>query len=606
MNTIKRYKIKFTVIISCLLLLVGCKTTSSKYGTAMDMMKEDLRVGIQNNCEIKKVMLPSVINDSLMPDEYEKNEQILASINFPKEKFNVVAENVPAKSFFLGLVEGSNINVIMHPGVSGAISLKVKDVTIPDVLRMIDKVYGYGFEVQGNNSVKVFPATLQSKTFKVNYIDLARDGTSITKVKSSSLEEANNNNNDSSSNDSSSNSSSDSSSSSAQNSKITTVSKADFWTELRVTLEKIIGTDNGRKVAVSPMTSQVVIIALPDEIRKVEKFLRESELTLNRQVILEAKILEVELNDGYRAGINWGLISGRLTSSQYAQGGIHGTNFPEIESSAGQNWGNNYDLTPSNYTATAIANSAFGGVLSLGFNYKKFAAFVDLLNSQGNVQVLSSPRISTTNGQKALIKVGREEFFVTDVTTTTTVTGAGSVPTVTPSFDSFFSGIALDVTPNIDENGYVTLHVHPTISEVSGDKKELTVQGIVTAGSSNPTTTTQEYPLAKNQIRESDTIIRAKNGELVVIGGLMQDSNKEVITGIPWLMNMPFIGSLFRHTRQVAKKSELVILMRPIVVEANSWNKQLEKEYDRFNSLDRGFHVGGLEKVFGNEGECGW
>lgn len=208
--------------------------------------------------------------------------------------------------------------------------------------------------------------------------------------------------------------------------------------------------------------------------------------------------------------------------------------------------------------------------------------FLEMLGSQGNVQVLSSPRVSTMNNQKALIKVGTDEFFVTGVTTNSAVSG-GDTTTFSPTvkFNSFFSGIALDVTPHIDEKDNITLHVHPTVSLVTEKVKTVTLTG-----------NQQTFPLAQSTIRESDSIVHAQSGELVVIGGMMQDKMSEVVSGVPFLMDIPFVGKAFRHTRQEVKKSELVILLRPVVISENGWNKELEKTYDSFDTLDRGFHFG--------------
>jgi len=215
-----------------------------------------------------------------------------------------------------------------------------------------------------------------------------------------------------------------------------------------------------------------------------------------------------------------------------------------------------------------------------------------MLESQGNVQVLSSPRISTLNNQKAVIKVGNDEFFVTGISTTTT-TGTATTTTPEITLTPFFSGIALDVTPQIDQNGGVTLHVHPSVSRVTDQQKVIQVGG-----------TTQNLPLAKSTVRESDSIVFAHSGQLVVIGGLMQDSRSEKVASTPMLGDLPVIGQFFRQTRQGASKSELVLLLRPTVVDGSAgWNHQISGSANRLNKLDKGFHQGSRSAVFGNLGE---
>lgn len=583
--------------------LMSCKAVPSKEGTSLDNIKKELQAGIAANHLIaQRKEIPANVASALLPSTNrttisQDGRQAPAK---PLKRFNVTAEEVPARAFFLGLMDSTDQNIIVHPAVQGNISLKLNNVNINDTLSMIKRAYGFSFEAT-DAGIRILPATLQTRTFKVNYLDMIRKGKSQTKISSSGIDtdESDSDSNNDSDNDSG-DSDSDSDSESV-NSKINTTSQTDFWSELRLTLRSIIGTQEGRKVSISPMAGLIIVQAMPDELQKVEAYLKESEAALNRQVILETKIIEVELNDGYRAGINWGFISGRLQANQLG-GAAHGDNTFPIPPSAvavGANSAtSSLDMNPGLSPRTTPIRSltdAFGGVLTLGFNYKKLAAFVELLGTQGNVQVLSSPRVSTTNNQKALIKVGTDEFFVTNVSSSTTTTSGGTTtPSTDVEFDSFFSGIALDVTPKIDDDGYVTLHIHPTVSEVSEKTKTVNLGN----------NTSQEFPLAASTIRESDSVIRAKSGQLVVIGGLMQDRTSEVVTGVPFLKDMPFLGKAFRHTRQVSKKSELVILMRPMVMNDQKWTESIEDTYDRINSLDKGFHYGGNASLYGTMAEA--
>lgn len=578
-------------------IILGCSPMPAKTGTTLEHIKTELKQASLANHNLKLTKLPTAIENTLKPQLIIAPE---LSHNFTnlEHKFNISADNVPATAFFLSLVEGTDFNLTIHPRVAGTIAVKLKAVTVLEALEIVQQIYGYGIELSKNN-IKILPAELQTKTFKVNYLDIVRDGTSETKINSSGLSSAA----DSTSQTDNSSSSSDSSSTAATaavNSKINTSSKVHFWGKLETTLKTIIGSEEGRKVAVLPITGMIVIQAMPDELTRVEKFLKQAELFLNRQVILETKILEVELNDAYKAGINWATLGKNLNASQLA-GSIH--NNADIDTSlpisantisTSTNSTGNAAIIPLGTTPMQIASNAspFGGIFTLGFNYHNLAAFVELLGSQGNVQVLSSPRISTTNNQKALIKVGSDAFYVTDVTSSTATTASGSIIAPTVKFDAFFSGIALDVTPQIEEDGHVTLHIHPTISVVTEQTKNLTI-------SNSP----NQYPLATSTIRESDSIIRAKNGQFVVIGGLMQDKMGEIVTGVPGLKDIPFLGSIFRQTRQQAKKTELVILLRPLIMNDQAWNNALTASYDAFNNLEQGFHFGGNPQLYGTMAE---
>jgi len=246
--------------------------------------------------------------------------------------------------------------------------------------------------------------------------------------------------------------------------------------------------------------------------------------------------------------------------------------------------------------ANALGSSAFGGVFSLALSLNDFVGFIELLESQGNVQVLSSPRIATVNNQKAVIKVGSDEFYITDIdsnTSTGTTTGTSNTDV---EFTPFFSGIALDVTPQINAQDIVTLHVHPKISDVNASQRSIPLS----SGD------TQVVELARSTVRESDTIVRARSGQIVVIGGLMQNHAGERVAAPPLLGDVPILGSAFRHTQQLARKSELIILLRPIVISSDdAWQHTLRTSGDRIDSLNRGFHYGGRSEVFGSEAEKG-
>jgi MSHA biogenesis protein MshL len=229
---------------------------------------------------------------------------------------------------------------------------------------------------------------------------------------------------------------------------------------LQDSLSAIIGTAGGRKVIVNPQASLVVVRAMPEDLRTIEEYLGITHATVNRQVVLEAKILEVKLNDGYQAGINWAALTKNGIISQTGGGSIFGDT---LRSDIAGNSGN---LTPGGpVPITGTDFSAFGGVISAAMVTANFAAFLEFLQGQGEVQVLSSPRVSTLNNQKAVIKVGTDEFFITN--TTSTPSGViGVAPSVSTELSPFFSGIALDVTPQIDDLGNIVLHIHPAVSEV--------------------------------------------------------------------------------------------------------------------------------------------
>lgn len=296
-------------------------------------------------------------------------------------------------------------------------------------------------------------------------------------------------------------------------------------------------------------------------------------------MIIEAKIIEVALNDGFQSGINWSTLlhagSGSVSLTQTGGGTLINQGISEIAGKTGA-------LDPSNPQAIASTlTSAFGGAFAASLQFSDFNAFIELLQTQGDVQVLSSPRISTVNNQKAVIKVGDDEYFVTDVSSNT-VTGTASNTSNDITLTPFFSGIALDVTPQIDSAGIVTLHIHPTVSEVTDQQKVVTVGG----GGADGKPSQMSLPLAFSSIRESDSIVRAASGQVVVIGGLMKNTNGRKVAGVPVLGKIPWLGALFRHTKTESIKSELVILVRPIVVQDDAgWDMLRQNSRERFDLL---------------------
>ena len=265
---------------------------------------------------------------------------------------------------------------------------------------------------------------------------------------------------------------------------------------------------------------------------------------MHRQVILEAKIIEVTLSDAYQQGIQWDSVVGHIGNTNI-----------DFGTGAGQGLSN-------------PITSVIGGVTSINVKGTDFTTMISLLDTQGDVDVLSSPRVTASNNQKAVIKVGNDEYFVTDVSSTTV---AGTTPVTTPQVEltPFFSGIALDVTPQIDEDGNVLLHVHPSVIDVKEQTKLIKISD-----------STLELPLAQSEIRESDTVIKAASGDVVVIGGLMKSDNIELVSKVPLLGDIPFIGEAFTNRSRSNRKTELIIMLKPTVVGEDTWKNELKRSQD--------------------------
>lgn len=536
------------------LLLSACAEPRPLEGSAQQAVRTTLEEA-GARADARGVEVPDEINRALLPPVSGSLSK--KNPSHAERRFDVVANNAPTRDVLVGLAEGTPYSVVVHPDVSGNITLDLKNVTLPEALDVVRNAYGYDFERTGNR-ITVYGTGLRTRIYPVNYLNFGRRGISRTNVAATDLRSGGSGDSGSSSSGSSTGSSSSGSSSGGSGAAVETETIADFWSELKKTLESLIGTEDSRNVVVNPQASLIIVRAKPFELDVVEQYLGLTHETVNRQVVLEAKILEVELREGFQSGINWAGVmtpgNNKLLVGQTGGGTVlSGSGTSEIG-------GELTRLDPDDYfEIDSTIASAFGGVFSVAVKGKDFAGFVEALQTQGDVHVLSSPRVSTVNNQKAVIKVGGDEFFITGIKQGTSTTTSGGTTTTEPlpevTLSAFFSGIALDVTPQIDAQENIILHIHPSISEVTQRNKSFILGD-------------RDYslPLAASNIQESDNVVRARSGQIVVIGGLMKEASTEQTAGVPLLGSLPLIGALFRHQKVVRVKKELVILLKPTVI----------------------------------------
>lgn len=549
------------------LLLAGCQLVTAGPALQTDSADQvqdllDQAADSASSAEQEEETAVPVASESL---DGRRDVQDLATADESDSVFDLVVDDVPVSAFFQALVADTDYNVVVHPGVKGSVTLDLDSITIREVMSIMRTVYGFDSVLKGK-TYQIYPDVLRTEIFQVDYLNIARTGHSEMQVSAGKVTDSAGGNNNSGSNGNNDQSNSGGNSgSSVVGTIVNTDASSDFWVELEVTLNAIITADKGAQVVVTPQAGLVVVRAKPDSLSAIRTYLSQVQSSLHRQVVLEAKILEVTLKEGFQAGINWntfGDSSGGTFKPQtfVDENGIVVTTLGSEHSAAGEfNFGDSGDF----FNPT-------GSGFSLFAEFGDFSAVIDLLQTQGVVQVLSSPRIATVNNQKAVIKVGDDEFFVTDISTNTVTAGSAINTNDSPELTPFFSGIALDVTPQISSAGDVILHVHPTVSEVREQIKIISGEPV---------------PLAASTIRESDSVIRAKSGQIVVIGGLMQNSSNDENGEVPGLGRLPLAGNLFRQRVQGSIKSELVILLRPLVVNANQQSELFKASAERVEDL---------------------
>lgn len=436
-----------------------------------------------------------------------------------QSRFDISVSDRFAQDFFADLSRSQNINLLVDPSINDRISLRLRNVNLNQVFMALRDIYGYDFE-KTSYGYKVNANQISTRVYQINYLNVIRSGESITSVSGDSQNQVR----------------------TATGSTGSTGSSSEsqgFWQGLQQSVNSFIrsNSDDSDTVIVNAQTGLLIVRATGNEHAAIQKFLSDAELILQKQVIIEAKIVEVTLSNEFSSGINWELFDISLANS----------------------------TNPSSSSIDGNALPGFGsvgGVFNFSVGLNNFNSMLQLLDHQGDVQVLSSPRVSTLNNQKAVIKVGTDEYFATNIAAVPSDEGDDnntSQNTVPFTLEQFFSGIALDVTPQISNDNSVTLHVRPTVTDVVERTKVINVGD-------------QSYalPLAYSNVRETDSIIRAQNGQIIVIGGLLQQKQDNNTTGLPWLAQLPVVKYFFSQERRSNNKSELVILLKPTVYEDNT------------------------------------
>ncbi len=573
-------RLRILILATIFAVVAGCAEQPARRDATHDRISAELDKAVK---ERAKPAAPDAVSQALLPPLVVEMPRV-EGVKPLDQRFDLNVNSAPAAQVFMAIVSGTRYSMIVHPDVRDTLSVNLKDVTVMEALDTLRELYGYEYRVQGSR-ITVQPVTMQTRVFKVNYLQASRTGRSDVRVSSGSITDAPTAAGGAPGAPGAGGATGAPAQRLTESTRVTTTSDSNFWGDIVKSLTAIVGVADGRNVIVNSQSGVIVVRALPAELRSVESFLKAMQLIVERQVVLEAKIISVTLNDSFGAGINWAAFRDGRTR---AAGGLvrPGTTIgntgplatPTARAPDGSFAADSvFSATLGAAASLAAGAGAPGSVFGLALQTSNFAALLTFLETQGSVNVLSSPRVATINNQKAVLKVGTDDFFVTNISTTSTTSGTSSTISPTITVQPFFSGIALDVTPQIDDNNNIILHVHPQVSEVVERRK---VVDLGTLG-------TFTLPLASSSINETDTIVRVQDGNIVAIGGLMRQESTRDNSQVPGIGDQPGIGNLFRQRGRTSTKSELVILLKPTIVYSDrEWQQDLADTRDRIRALE--------------------
>lgn len=435
----------------------------------------------------------------------------------PRKLYTLAVRDADVREVLLTLGKKTDLNIVFGPDVKGTVTVDLKRVTLEEALNSLLGPIGLEYAREGN-FIRVLLPALETRIFTLSYISTTRSGGATLSATAGG-----------GGGGTTGTTGGGGGGGSGASSSVSSADSIDLWGDLEKNLTGLISKEG--KAVVNRAAGIVAVTDYSRNLQRIARYIELLEGSVQRQVIIEAQIVEVTLTKEFQAGINWSLIP---------QPGVVRTRpFGALEGTVGA-------VGALASTALAPATTAF----QLGFITQAFGhsirALLNALSKQGEVNILSTPRISTLNNQKAVIKVATDDVFFTTTKTREPTTGVETT-TVTPQ--TITEGIVLDVTPQIADDNTVMMNIRPSISERVG-------QATSPDGSTVPIVS----------VRATDTVVRAEDGQTVVIGGLMQHRKSTTTTGIPGLERAPVFGSLFRQKVEEGKKTELVILLTPRVV----------------------------------------
>lgn len=521
-----------------------------------------------------------------------KKEEI-KEVSAEEKKQSVKVRDVDIKDLLLALTTDTDISLIIDPDVKGIVPiLDLKDITLGKLLNYVLPQLGLAYSWDGK-ILRVFKARVETRVFYLNYIAVSREGErnvsystrstvggagmgaiggvgglGITGGVSGAGGYAGGGGSEAQS-----------------TTNIKTKTETNIWNDLVSGLEAIVfgksiggaekakvpepysrSDEEGRRLIISPQTGVIMITDYPEKIIQSAHFIESLEGSSQRQVWIEAKILEVILDQKHQMGVNWNAV---LNPGEKFLGLLPSTDTVMYPSTS---------LNTQKPVNQDLSSSY--GSFQYGVTNNKIDFILDALSRQGQLKVLLSPRLSALNNEKAVIRVVREEAFF-NLYTLTTIAQAGAVTAPSIILQIVPVGIMMDIIPQISPNGDITLSINPDISELV-EIRTFQSQGAMAT-----------QPVIDR--RSIDTVAKVKNGQTIIIAGIIKERKKEELRGAPFLMKIPFLGTLFRRTEQSVERSELVILITPTLMVGKKIQELSDEERKRVEEAVKPFHFGDIE-----------
>ena len=454
----------------------------------------------------------------------------------PERLYSFSLRDAAIHEVLLAISKQTSFNIVTDPDVQGSVTVDLKNVTLKEALDTLTELLNLTYRVK-RNLIRVSIPRPETRIFSLQYVNIKRTGSSVTSAQIGAAgggivtrsgvgavgAEA------------------------SGRSTVTTSNETDLWGDIEDSVENLLSPEG--KVVIDRQSGNILVTDFPKFLDRIAIFLESVEGSVHRQVLIEARILEVDLEGEFQFGIDWSAVA--------KAGALQGNAF------GGRIF--SQSLAPAGATDFQI------GVTSTDFE-----SLLNILSTQGEVNVLSSPKLATLNNQTAILRSATDDVFFIVETERVPIQGGGfdSIQTVTPRTVTI--GVVLAITPQIDSDGSVILHVRPTVSRST---EEATIS---VSGEGNQQT---EISVPIIDIREADVIVRAEEGQLIVIGGLMQDTKSDDERKIPILGDLPGIGRLFRQTVQKSEKTELVVLLRTTVLVGKKTDEVTAQSLERLGKL---------------------